>query len=186
MSEDTNLSEFTRAKLEHLFGILDANGDGALEVADLDLIVDRLAGIRGYGSESRERETLSGLYHTVWKELLRFAETNSSGRISLDDYYRYYADVLGSDRALRDKLDAGDAWFEILDADGDGAIVKDELGDFHAAYGIPREVSAAIFDAIDSDSAGRIGRDRFAEVLRDFFTSDDPENPAVALFGKPG
>lgn len=178
------VTDLQRRKLAHTFKLWDANSDGAIEQADYDLLIARVAAVRGWAPGSAGYGQLQHLYLASWAAIRAYADPNGDGRVSRAEWLACYAEWLADPTAFRARIGPlSEAVFALLDRDGDGAITHDEW-DLHARlYNAVPDATGAIFSRLDSDGDGRIPKDEFIAVSLDFFLDQDPQAPANWMYG---
>jgi juvenile hormone diol kinase len=178
------LTDLQQRKLAHTFKLWDANRDGVVEQADYQLLIDRVAAVRGWAPGSAGYQGLQQMYLGSWEAIRAYADTNRDNQVSLAEWMACFADWLKDPAAFRQMITPmSDAVFGLLDQDGDGTITRDEW-DLHARlYNAVPDSTGAIFSRLDADGDGRIPKDEFIAVSLDFFLTDDPQAPANWMFG---
>ena len=71
----------------------------------------------------------------------------------------------------------------MIDTDADGVITLEEFKLYRKFANIGEEQAKAVFDAIDTNSDGKISRDEFTEAVVYFYCYCDPANPCNFLYG---
>ncbi|MFI9427596.1 EF-hand domain-containing protein [Streptomyces achromogenes] len=78
----------------------------------------------------------------------------------------------------------GHAIFDIIDADGDNEIGKDEFARLmRDVWKDDSPGTMDLFFRLDTDGGGAISRHEFIRVVREHFLSNDPEAPGSIFFG---
>jgi hypothetical protein len=156
---------FRRGKYAAFFHRLDTDGDGRLDLTDGGVCARFLA------------EQL---------ELRACMDTDGDGRVGLYEFSGFFLQ-------LAHRLRAGEPWppralalvdatFALMDGDGDGAIDPQEYAAWLALLGSELDPAAA-FAELDLDRAGRLGREAFGALYRQWLLSDDPRDPGNHLLG---
>jgi Ca2+-binding EF-hand superfamily protein len=76
-----------------------------------------------------------------------------------------------------------DAFFHLLDADGDGVIGRHEYRNLMLSVSIEGAVADESFRRLDLDGDGQLSRSEFTQLYLEFFSSDDPEAPGSCFWG---
>ena len=175
------LSDLQRQKLAHLFHVMDADGNGRMEAADLDRIARDLADKRGLDPQSERARALRASHEGMWREVQPFVRGDG---LSLDGFIAYHERILPEPGAFESSIGTlSDLVFTTLDADDDGRITIDEQRKFFEAYGIDPDLADTVFPMWDTDENGFVSTAELAEVVRQFFYSADPDSPGNWLFG---
>ena len=77
----------------------------------------------------------------------------------------------------------GDAFFDIVDTDGDGVISYNEWAVYFESIGIDVKDIRLCFDALDTNKDGVISRSEFVDALVTFIRSTDESHPSRFLYG---
>jgi Ca2+-binding EF-hand superfamily protein len=179
------IGDSQKRKFEHLFTRMDANGDGQIDGADLELIVARVAEVRGPSADAGRLAALSEKYRFMHQGLVAMADTDKSGQVSLKEWVAYLDKVVG-DQGLYEQVIGGltQLFHEIIDRNGDD---KNDIDDFRAFLtSIRADASAAdaTFAQIDTDGDGQLSLANLQSAMKDFFQSDALDGPGTYFFGK--
>jgi juvenile hormone diol kinase len=173
----TRLAELKRA---HLFHLLDLDGNGFIERADFDHVVQKYAQFAGWGPDSKLYEAYRGYVMGVWDALSAGADTDHSGSVSPTEFIALFSQL----ESFPDQVaEMATRAFDVLDRDGDGTISLEEYRAFREAYGVDNADAAEHFARLDANNDSLISRAEFTVLMKDFFLSDDPEAPGSLLFG---
>lgn len=174
-------SAIQEQKLTCFFKALDENADGRLEKADLDRLATKIAAARNWGPTDANTATIQGRYAALWQSMAPFVE---DGHLSLQRFIGFYYAVI-AEAGLYDTAVTSLAsfLFDILDADADGRVTPAELRLFYGAYGIDPGMAQAMFVRFDKDADGILSKGEVAELVDEFFKSEDPAAPGNWLFG---
>ncbi|MGW1200579.1 EF-hand domain-containing protein [Streptomyces sp. NPDC002536] len=148
-----------------VFAMMDRDGDGVISAHDYLSRIDRV--VRATG-----RTEGDPLVATARAEGLKAWETmdaDADGRLTFDEYDAW---VDG------DKFDnvcqyALGSLFDLVDADGDGALGCAEFTTLRIALNNPPDNAEAAFDALDTDGDGRVARDAYLAAIRAYVVGDD-------------
>ncbi len=178
------LTAFQTRKLTVLFKVLDIDGDGALDQDDHVVLLNNLAAVRGWALGSPEYESFVNRMAFVWRELATNADPRRTGRISLEDWLIYNAELLDGRLEPNAVLMAATTILEVIDKNGDGRVSLPEYKLFFHVYGISPDGAEETFAELDLDGDGYISHDEMHQHCEDFWTSDDPTRPGNRVFGK--
>ena len=72
------------------------------------------------------------------------------------------------------------AYYDVLDDDGDGTVDIDELKTMMKAFDVPQEAAYSFFEKADTDNSGKLERDELVHLFRKFWMEPyDPQWDAV-------
>ncbi|WP_416518352.1 EF-hand domain-containing protein [Streptomyces achromogenes] len=170
-------------KLERTFDQMDANHDGYLDWTDYQKLADRY--IQGYGlsKDDRRARALQTFCQIYWLELLRHAGVDGD-RLTKDQFVTANRLAVIDTSRLNVTEGGGHAIFDIIDADGDNEIGKDEFARLmRDVWKDDSPETMDLFFRLDTDGDGAISRHEFIRVVREHFLSNDPEAPGSIFFG---
>ncbi|WP_186318830.1 EF-hand domain-containing protein [Streptomyces sp. SAJ15] len=154
------------ATLAEQFRRMDADRDGLIGYADYLRLPQQVLDAAGVSGDSLKGEALLDAIEQQWNRLLRLADRDGDGAISLDEYMaarndpRFRsADRPGKGATLR-------ALFEIADADGDGALSMAEFVEVACFMALPKQEAEKVFMTLDTDGDGRVGFEEFARAVK--------------------
>jgi Ca2+-binding EF-hand superfamily protein len=173
-------SEPVQRKIAHMFRTLDLDGNGFLEQADFDRLVEGYARSAGWDPDSEARERFRDFVMTWWETFSAGADADHSGSVNLAEFSALLAQMESSPGPI---AETARTVFDIMDADGDGTISVDEYRALLKVYAIDDASAPEHFARFDTDGDGSISRAEFEVLLVDFFQSDDAEAPGSWLFG---
>src|SRR3954470_359679 len=112
------LTELQQRKLAHTFKLWDANRDGVVEQIDYELLIERVAAVRGWAPGSAAYQGLQQMYLGSWEAIRAYADTNRDNRITLDEWMACFGDWLRDPAAFRQMITPmSEQVFGLLDAD---------------------------------------------------------------------
>ncbi|XP_014616369.1 PREDICTED: calexcitin-2 [Polistes canadensis] len=178
------LSEFRKKKLLYVFNaFFDVNQSGAIDKKDFDLAVQRICNSRHWSADNPKTTQTKDTLLKIWEGLQQRADSDQDGQISRDEWYSMWEDY------AKDPANAHD-WqqtymkfmFDLEDSSGDGSIDENEFSNVCHSHGV-QETEAR--DAFKKMGVGKeVTRDKFYELWKQYFTSDDPNAPGNFIFGK--
>ncbi|MER6007872.1 hypothetical protein ABT120_55690 [Nonomuraea angiospora] len=171
-------------KINHFFNVLDPDGAGALTLPTIVAIGDRYARIRGYAPTSAEAQRLRAALEHWWKTVLCPMDADGDHRITREEVAQRVATALSDAKGAEAFRGAGDAFFEVADANGDGRLIKDEYVDiFAVGCGLARRDMIQAFQRLDLQGRGYLDLDEWRNLVEEFFTSTDSDAPGNWLYG---
>lgn len=170
--------------LTAIFEIFDAGNDGCISAADFAAHAAMTCGALRLPAGSPHWTTIHTALDTWWDHLRRHSD-RADGRIPnaecVDIMHTYLVDDDAFFGATVGPI--AETVFHVLDDDGDDVISTGEYVAIYLASGLTEEVALGAFRQIDTDGDGRIDIGEFVAVVRDAFTSDDPNSPGAWFFG---
>jgi len=178
------LTDLQRRKLEHFFGVFDADRDGYLEWPDMERWAQNMARVRGAAPGSPEYDDLHAMWKFTWDALEKVADRNRDGLVSPKEWLDLADQLLSTDEGYNTVMNAiGLRTFDVLDTDEDAQLTLDDWRSFYKAIEIDDGTADQVFPYLDRDGDGRISRDETMDRLREFFCSDDSDAPGNWFFG---
>jgi Ca2+-binding EF-hand superfamily protein len=174
-------SAFQERKLKGMFAAFDADGDGCLREEDFRALVARWSRLPGVGPGTELRARLEALLMGWWAALLEAGDANGDGGVDMGELLLLVDRLPGM---AADVTATADAVFDAVDADGDGRISPAEHRRLVETWnGQPVDMTG-VFELLDPNGDGHLGRARFALLWRQFWISDDPAEPGNFLCGR--
>lgn len=178
------LSELQKKKITKFFHMYDVNGDGIINKADFQKIIDNMSHIKGYKQGSSAYEAFANKYFSLWNELEKLADKNSNGEISKDEFLQYNENLIIHKDSFNSVWgELGNYAFQIADSDGDEQITVEEYRDLLTAHNMNPSEAETIFSKLDLNGDGYISKQEFLQIVYDYFTSNEPEAPANWMLG---
>lgn len=187
------LGKLQEAKLNHLFIIIDANNDDAITGNDFSDYIGRFATLNGIEPDSHRYDRLSNDILKLWNSIRDVADKNDDNQVSSEEWLTYWnswADAV-ADEAIRGRSEKLDKFMEaakfqmsMLDGDDDGLITPEEYGRAIQAWGRSVELEE-VFPRLDLNEDGTITSEEVAQLVREFYLSNDPAAPGNFLYGPP-
>jgi hypothetical protein len=179
------LTDFQRTKLSRIFRLYDDDEDGFIARTDYERAARNVAAVNGHAAGSPGYLSVFSSYMAGWEGLRRMADQDQDGRVSLAEHLAGYDRLLGG-AGPGVLLAIADAATALIDQDKDGRMSRREYVDNLVAWGsgaIGAPAAIEAFGKLDHDGDGYVTRDEMTEIVRDFFTGDDPNARGTWLVG---
>ena len=173
-------SEFWRKKFRRAVEVRDTDKSGYISRADFELILERYRKV-----DTSTPEHLEKLSNSLSKfcDVLHLSDENVKMGYSEfeDNYLQVIAESGASGQYPHEQFLK--SMFGNLDMNGDGFVTFDEWCAHYNSLGIDLTHARASFDAMDTKSDGKIGKDEFVNYHYEYFyTAENKLNSAI-LFG---
>ncbi|MEU4744184.1 EF-hand domain-containing protein, partial [Actinosynnema sp. NPDC023658] len=141
---------------------------------------------RGAARESETSRRLVEGLDAFWTTVIAPMDQDGDGKVDLREMIEGFRRALADPALYPQQVGpVADCYFDLIDLDGDDRVDREEFGEiFGQAGNVSPEDCAAVFDALDLDGSGGLDRAEFHRALAEFFYGDDPDAPAVHLFGR--
>jgi Ca2+-binding EF-hand superfamily protein len=176
------MNAFLTRKHTYSFMLFDTNGDGLVERADHDRIVEAACKARGLSGDAAAK------FHEgmaqIWVTLEAMVDRDGDHKINLDEWLAFQGGLASNQGMWQAAIEGNIRQFlALFDGDGDGALSPDEYGHMLGAYGLPRALARLNFPRLDLDGDGVISTDELVQIVREWSFGDDPQAPGAFLFG---
>uniref|UniRef100_A0A1B6C3R8 EF-hand domain-containing protein n=1 Tax=Clastoptera arizonana TaxID=38151 RepID=A0A1B6C3R8_9HEMI len=179
------ISSFRLKKLMYVFNIFfDVNRSGSIDRKDFELAIDRICESRGWKEGDPLYTKTRTILFQVWDGLKARADSDNDGQVSHEEWctmWDQYAQNPG--QALDWQKSYMDFMFDLEDTSGDGAIDEIEFASVCADYGISKEDAVAAFRAFSSNGTVEVNREKYEELWKEYFSSEDPNAPGNFILG---
>lgn len=170
------LTEFQRRKIARLFAMYDANKDGVIQKQDLHRVFLGLMNARGLTPDSPEFGSFETRWMSRWTKMREAADVNRDNLVTLNEYFDYFDRSLNAEGGYETQVRSiGDLAFMVSDRDGDGVITLDEFRGFYRAIGLDGSFADDLYRRLQLTPDSRMSKDANLELIRQFFTSEDPQ-----------
>jgi Ca2+-binding EF-hand superfamily protein len=184
----SSLSDWQNSKLQGLFDILDNDGDGRLEEAELETMLEQLRIDTGWPESSRVVGHVMARGKLFFSSLFR----DRTG-LGSQDWLEYFSDFLEKDRNARVGATAyrgpveemAHLLFLLLDRDRNDGIDPHEFLLFIYALGRRDGEADESFQHLDRNGDGMLQRGEVEDLALEFFHSTEPGASGDWLFGPP-
>ncbi|MEU3742428.1 calcium-binding protein [Streptomyces sp. NPDC032198] len=161
------MNELRKRKYERWFRAADVDGDGAISRQDVVMMGERYVQAKGIPSDSPQARQTYDTMHGFWESVIAPADADKDERVTSAGVAQAFAATF-TDRARypEELAPVADRFFDLADSDSDGAISLTE------------------FTALDLDASGSLSRAEYHQAASEFFYGDDPDSPAIHIFGR--
>lgn len=180
----TATQDTVAAKLERQFDALDVDQDGFLSWTDYETLGRRYLDAYKVDKDDRRAHAILAMTQMHWVELLRHAAVDAD-RLTKEQYVTATR-LLAVDTSRFQMIDGSShAIFDLVDADGDNEISRQEFGRMlREVWKSDAPEALQAFDTLDTDGDGAISRVEFIRSVREHYLSDDPKAPGSLFFGQ--
>nr|CAD7401635.1 unnamed protein product [Timema poppensis] len=180
------ISDFRKKKLLYVFNVFfDVNQSGTIEKKDFELAIEKICRMRGWAAGDPRYEETRNILLKIWDGLRQRADANKDGQVSHEEWCTMWDDYAkNTDNALDWQQRYMNFMFDLEDASGDGCIDEDEFTTVCSSYGLTREECQKAFVKFSSNKSVKVTRDVFAELWKQYFSSENPQAPGNFIFGK--
>jgi tellurite resistance protein TerC len=174
-----------RTVLSRRFAVLDADHDGAWQLADYEQHARTLCAACGHAPDSPPGQAVAVGQRTLFSALLAHMDADGDQQIIPDEFAAAVGRPI-EDQARFDAAVTAAARSLIQAADHDRKGVLDPAGyaRLAAAYGASTRQAADAFARLDLDRNGVLDAAEFTQAITQFFTSPDPGAPGNLAFGR--
>ncbi|WP_306368475.1 EF-hand domain-containing protein [Nocardiopsis sp. CC223A] len=175
MTTATDSSRFDRFFFAH-----DTDSDGHVDWSDYERLVAAYLDAAKADRAGHRAAALKVTFQMWWMELLRHAQVQGQ-RLSREEYTRALQALLVDTSRFNMLEGLAHAVFDVLDADGDDQIGRDEFQALLRALKVPDFAAADLFHALDTDGDTVLSRHEVVRAVREFFSSPE-DNPSGGIF----
>ncbi|KAL4216841.1 Non-specific lipid-transfer protein [Mactra antiquata] len=181
----SGMSEFQEMKILKLFSMLyDTNNDGVIDRRDFDELLKKISGILEWSAGSEKYSNAEKTLDTVWKGLLKYADTDNDAKITQEEWKKMWNDCLvdlEKGKFPDWQQDYMYLMFDVNDKSGDEFIDETEYTTFLSQFGISDSDCKKAFQVISGGE--NITKERFAGLWKEYLTSKTRDSPGNTLFG---
>ncbi|MGW2773566.1 EF-hand domain-containing protein [Streptomyces olivaceoviridis] len=155
-------------RVELVFSLFDANGNGVVDSGDFDLMTGRVleaAAASGDGA----KDAIRAAFRRYWTTLATELDANGDGVITLDEFRPF---VLDPERFGPTIAEFAEALSALGDPDGDGLIERPLFVSLMTAIGFEEANIHALFGAFGPDSEDRITVAAWNAGIKDYYAPD--------------
>ncbi|XP_046542826.1 calexcitin-2-like [Haliotis rubra] len=184
------LSDFQKRKIMSVFNTLyDTNKDGVIEKSDFEEAINKICHIHGWPKGGEKYQEAQQTLSLIWEGLKGIADENKDDMVTKDEWVQMWSscvrDVSSGEGFPHWQKKYMDFMFRVNDTSGDNYIDKKEYTTIYTSFGIDKEECESAFDHLADGTDGRISREDFENLWREYFVSDDISARGNYLFGRP-
>ena len=178
-------TDIQKIKLHNLYLAFDSDGNGYIEIADVDALARRIVENQGLSTSSALHGELQGKLHAYWNVMVGALDVDKDARVSKEEFLQFAIRVAKdmNGPAGRSIQAVSDVLFSVADRDGKGTISATEFVRCMRSYGILDTVTMSAFELVDADKNGRITREEFLSFMREVFQSRALDDASALVFG---
>ncbi|MFI6417204.1 EF-hand domain-containing protein [Streptomyces sp. NPDC050842] len=155
-------------RVELVFSLFDANGNGVIDSDDFDLMTGRVLEA-AVASDDGAKAAIRAAFRRWWTTLATELDANGDGVITLDEFRPF---VLDPERFGPTITEFADALAALGDPDRDGLIERPLFESLMTAIGFEKANIHALFDAFGPDAEDRITVATWAAGIEDYYAPD--------------
>jgi len=157
------------ARVEHVFDLFDADGNGFIEATDIELMTNRVVAA-ATGSGQGAKDAIRAAFARYWSTMAAELDANGDGRISVEEFRSF---VLSPERFGAAVEQFAAALSALGDPDGDGLIERPVFEALMKAIGFGHENLHALFDSFEPDARDLIEVEVWRAAIVEFYEPDN-------------
>jgi Ca2+-binding EF-hand superfamily protein len=182
------LGHLQRQKSHHYFDLLDQDDDGYIDGEDFEIQAKRLAEERDLSDD--EHDALRRQMLGWWNQLCATADANDDDQVSRGEWENFWDAIQTAieegteeekEQMLSSLEQSAKVTFQTIDASGSGEITEEEYADWLAAWNA--EGSSTAFEQLDRSGDGTLSEDDLIQATKEFYLSNDFDDPGNLLYG---
>ncbi|OKJ93499.1 hypothetical protein AMK26_33975 [Streptomyces sp. CB03234] len=167
----TDITDKARLSAVQEFQRMDADGDGSVDRDDFMRAPRRLLTELGVPEDADKGRALLEANDEQFDFLLSIADDDGDGVLSAEEYVAARTSPAFRSPERQGKGDVSRTLFEVLDADDDGTIDRDEFLRAAGFLGMTGDDAGEFFARLDKDGNGRLDAKEFLKAVKRFYTS---------------
>ncbi|WP_405608037.1 EF-hand domain-containing protein [Streptomyces sp. NBC_01511] len=164
-------------RVQLVFALLDADGNGCLEADDFELLGSRVVAVAPWAGDAAKSAMVDSS-RRYWRTLVTELDANGDGRISREEFT---ACVLSPERFEATIDEFAEALAALGAPEGDGLVTRPAFIALMTAIGFERPRIEALFDAFGPVDGDRIPVATWAEGIRDYYRPEKSGIPGDHL-----
>ncbi|GGS40493.1 calcium-binding protein [Streptomyces griseoviridis] len=155
-------------RVELVFSLFDANGNGVIDSDDFDLMTGRVLEAAA-ASDDGAKDALRAAFRRYWTTLAAELDADGDGVITVDEFRPFVLDPARFGDTIAEFAEALSA---LGDPDGDGLIERPLFVSLMTAIGFEEANIHALFDAFGPDSEDRVTVATWSAGIKDYYAPD--------------
>jgi len=151
-----------------VFTLFDADGNGAIEADDFELMASRVVAAVPEADAAR-RNAMVAAFRTFWRALAEDLDTDGDDKVSLEEFQAVVLDPRRFDAAVAEFAEALTA---VADPDGDGMVEQPTFVAVMTAIGFALANIKTLFNALDPAGPERASVPAWAEAIKEYYRPD--------------
>jgi len=178
------VNEFLNKKMDRVFDLFDADGNGVLEEEDYVALARRLLSAYNVAPWSRRGKPIVAAYGLLWERLASDLDASGEGTISREEFHRSFQRHLLEENGFYEvHVPLIEAMVHLVDPDEKGALSRGDFCGLMRNFGVRESDSTAVFDELDMDDDDRLTVRELVRAFRVFYTDQDGRLPGNRLYG---
>ncbi|WP_026421237.1 EF-hand domain-containing protein [Actinokineospora inagensis] len=173
-------TQLQQRKFEKAFERFDVDRDGVLQQNDITAMAKIWQETFAVSSGTEEANRIHSLAAQLWQDITSATDTDADGTISKAEWTTAMERPEFIDKVA---LPFALAVFDLADKDSSGSLSVEEMIAGQARSGISEAETRRMFEALDADHDGSVSRDEYANAIREFYLSDDPNAVGNLMVG---
>lgn len=162
---------------------LDFNQSGAIDRKDLDLAIQRINENRGWSADNPKAQSIRDTLLKMWDNLRQGADTDQDGQVSREEWFQLWEEYAKNPSNPSEWQEAYmSVTFQLFDASGDKSIDENEFCNVCRYHGIAEAEAREAFKKLGVGQ--EITWDKFTNLWKQYFSSDEPTAAGNFIFGK--
>ncbi|SEB66276.1 Ca2+-binding protein, EF-hand superfamily [Streptomyces sp. 2131.1] len=163
-----SMREEAIARVQLVFTLFDADGNGVIEEHDFELMAERVVAAVPEADAGRH-EAMVNAFRAYWQTLAVELDINRDGRV---DYAEFRDIVLTPELFSEAVSEFADALTAVADPNGDGMVERPTFVAVMKAIGFATHNIHAFFDALEPAGTEHASVPAWTEAIKDYYRPD--------------